>query len=156
MMVRWVVAALALGAIGCSHYGTSASGKGGYESVAVPLLENESLEPGVHQALTDSLIQAFVTNGAMRVSDESQARIVLRGTIREVREAPFTYGEEADQYQISIFLDASAYDTFEKKTVWEEERMRGYGVFSASVNRALARSQGLGEAIRMPSITRLP
>ena len=131
---------------GCAHYSTSATGGSGFKSVAIPLVDNKSLEPEIQQALTDSLIQAFVENGALRVVDEDRADVVLRGTIVEVREGPFTYGGAADQYQITVFLDVTCYDVENKKALWEESRLRGYGIYSASVQREEARRDGLGAA----------
>ena len=107
-------------AAACSHYSTSASGRGGAASVAVPLFENRSLESGLQQALTDSLIAGFVTNGAVRVLDEDRAKLVLRGEIIEVREEPFTYDGSSEQFQISIFLGISCYDTEAKQTLWNQ------------------------------------
>lgn len=133
---------------GCAYYSTSATG-GGIRTVAVPLVDNESLEAGIQQALTDSLIQGFVTNGALHVVDEDQADAVLRGTVLEVREDPFTYGNQADQYQISVFLKVVFYDTRQKQTIWEVDRMRGYGIYDASGQREQARQKGLGDALRM-------
>jgi len=133
----------------CAYYSTSASGRGGAASVAVPLFDNKSLESGLQQALTDSLIQGFVTNGAVRVLDEDRARLVLRGEIQDVREEPFTYDGSSEQFQISIFLRISCYDTEEKQTIWEEQRLRGFGVFDAAQDRQEARTLGLNDAIRM-------
>jgi hypothetical protein len=130
----------------CAHYSTSATGGSGFKSVAIPLLENKSLEPEIQQALTDSLIQAFVESGGLRVVDEDRADVVIRGTIVEVREEPFTYGGTADQYQITVFVDLSCYDVQNKKAVWEETRLRGYGIYSATVQREEARREGLGAA----------
>lgn len=134
---------------GCAYYSTSATGGAGIRTVAVPLLENESLEAGIHQALTDSLIQGFVVGGAMRVVREDQADAVVQGTVLEVREDPFTYGDRADQYQISVFVKMAFYDTRQKQVIWETERMRGYGIYDASTQRDHARQQGLGDALRM-------
>lgn len=139
-----------IGVVGaCSHYSTSASGRGGAASVAVPLFENRSLESGLQQALTDSLIEGFVSNGAVRVLDEDRAKLVLRGEILEVREEPFTYDGGSEQFQISIYLGISCYDTEEKKTLWDEQRLRGFGIFDARQDRRIARSEGLNDAIRM-------
>ena len=136
---------------GCAYYSTSATGGAGIRSIAVPILENTSLEPGIHQALTDSLIQAFVSDGALRVLDEGRADAVLQGTVVEVQEEPFTYGQQAgaDQYQITVFLDMTCYDTRKKKPIWEEKRLRGYGVYSASERREDARRAGLAAAFEM-------
>lgn len=147
-MRAWAIVVLSFAAA-CSHYSTSASGRGGTSSVAVPLFDNKSLESGLQQALTDSLIQGFVTNGAVRVLDEDRARLVLRGEIIDVREEPFTYDGGSEQFQISIFLGISCYDTEDKKTIWEEKRMRGFGVFDATQDRQEARTLGLNDAIRM-------
>jgi len=145
--------AVLIGALGlvasCAHYSTSASGKGGSGSVAVPMFDNKSLESGLQQALTDSLIQGFVINGALRVLDEDRAHLVLRGQILDVREEPFTYDGESEQFQISIFVEVSCYDTQEKKTLWEENRLRGFGIFDATQDRREARTLGLNAAIRM-------
>lgn len=117
--------------------------------MAVPLFENRSLESGLQQALTDSLIEGFVSNGAVRVLDEDRAKLVLRGEILEVREEPFTYDGGSEQFQISIYLGISCYDTEEKKTLWDEQRLRGFGIFDARQDRRIARSEGLNDAIRM-------
>jgi hypothetical protein len=139
--------------LGCAHYSTSATGSGGIRSVAVPLLENESLEAGIHQALTDSLIQSFVSDGALRVVGAGQADAVVQGTVLEIKEEPFTYGGQtgAEQYQISVFVKIVFYDARQKQAVWENERMRGYGIYDATTQRDQARNEGLGAALRMLS-----
>lgn len=134
---------------GCAYYSTSATGGSGFRSVAIPLMENESLEPEIQQALTDSLIQAFLQDAALRVTDEDRADIVLRGTIVEVRDDPFTYRGQADQFQISVFLDVSCYDVKNKKQLWEEKRLKGYGIYSAAGQREEARQEGLGAAFEI-------
>ena len=134
---------------GCAHYSTSATGSGGIRTVAIPLFENESLESNIHQALTDSLTQGLITDGALRVVDEDLADAVLQGTVLEVKEEPFTYGGQADQYQISVFLRVVFYDTRQKKSIWVNERMRGYGIYSAIGSRQLNRQEGLGAAIQL-------
>jgi hypothetical protein len=147
---RILLIALAAGlASGCAWYSTSAGGGSGFRSVAVPLLENESLEPEIHQALTDSLIEAFVANGALKVVDEDLADVVLRGTVVEVREEPFTYGDQADQFRITLWVKISSYDSRSKEILWEERRLRGFGIFSATAERSTARAAGLSEAVRM-------
>ncbi len=135
--------------LSCAHYSTSASGRGGAASVAVPMFNNRSLESGLHQALTDSLIQGFVTNGAVRVLEEDRARLVLRGEILEVREEPFTYQEIAEQFRITVLVGVSCYDSEDKRTLWEEDSLRGFGIFDAIRDRQTARTDGLNDAIRM-------
>ena len=135
--------------MGCAYYSTSATGSGGTRSLAIPLLENESLESGIHQSLTDSLIQAFVADGALRMVEVDQADAVLQGVVVEVQEEPFTYGNQADQYQITVFVNMTLYDSRNKQVVWEEKRLKGYGVYSATQSREEARQDGLAEAFQI-------
>jgi len=69
--------------------------------------------------------------------------------VLEVREEPFTYGNQADQYQISVFVKMTFYDPNNKQTIWEEARLRGYGIYDASADREHARQEGLGAALQM-------
>ena len=43
------------------------------------------------------------------------------------------------------------YDARQKQAVWEMERMRGYGIYDASLQRNEERAKGLGAALRMLS-----
>ena len=136
--------------LGCAYYSTSATGSGGTRSVAVPLLDNESLEAGIHRALTDSLIREFVSDGALRVVEEDRADAVVQGVVLEVKEEPFTYGQPgAEQYRISVFVKMVFYDARQKQTLWEMERARGYGIYDATRQRDLARTEGIGAALQM-------
>ncbi|MDP6037670.1 MAG: hypothetical protein QGG64_03900, partial [Candidatus Latescibacteria bacterium] len=76
---------------------------------------------------------------------------VLQGTVLEVVEEPFTYGDQADQYQISVFVKVVFYDARQKQAIWEIARMRGYGIYNAALQRDLARAEGVGDALRMLS-----
>ena len=151
LLNKWSACCLLLIAcLSCAHYSTSATGSGGIRSVAVPLLDNESLEAGIHQALTDSLIRGFVSDGALRVVEEDRADAVLQGAVLEIKEEPFTYGQtNAEQYQISVFVKMVFYDARQKQTLWEMDRMRGYGIYDATRQRDLARAEGIGDALQM-------
>jgi hypothetical protein len=138
-----------LASSGCAWYSTSAGGAGSFRSIAVPLVENESLEPEIHQTLTDSLVEAFVRSGALKVVDEDVADVVLRGTVVEVQEEPFTYGDQADQFRVTLYINVVCVDAREKKTIWEERRLRGFGIYNASEERSVARRAGMSEAIGM-------
>lgn len=141
---------LLIACLGCAHYSTSATGSGGIRSVTVPLLNNESLEAGIHQALTDNLIREFVADGTLRVVEEDRADAVLQGTVLEIKEEPFTYSQtNAEQYQISVFVKMVFYDARQKQTLWEMDRMRGYGIYDAMRQRDLARAEGIGDALQM-------
>ncbi len=57
--------------------------------------------------------------------------------------------DQADQYQISVYVDVSCYDVREKKVLWEEKRLKGYGIYSATAQREVARREGLGAAFQI-------
>ena len=133
-MRAWgVVWAVAL-AWGCSHYSTSTSLPRHIRTVAIPLFENQTVTFDVKEALTDALLSAFIADNVLCViSSVHEADAVIKGTIVEVREAPFTYGEseEASQFRIQVLVDVAFKDLRENEVLWSQERMLGWGTFNS-------------------------
>ena len=69
----------------------------------------------------------------------------------ELVEEQYKYNNQADQYQISVFVKVVFYDTRQKQALWEVARMRGYGIYNAALQRDLERAKGVGDALRMLS-----
>jgi hypothetical protein len=66
---------------------------GGIKSIAIPLFENQTLESGVPEKLTDKLAEAFVTDNTLRVVPEGRSDSVLRGSVVSYKREAYTYNE---------------------------------------------------------------
>jgi len=75
--------ALALMAVALAGCGYSLRGNlpGHIRSVAVPVFTNRTSEPAVENILTQAVVQAFSTNGRLRVVKPEQADAILEGEV---------------------------------------------------------------------------
>lgn len=132
---RFLILLLAVTASGCWHYSTSGSLLPSHvKTVAVPLFGNETTwEYGIKERLTDGLIDGFTRDNTLRVEDERSADSVIRATITAIKEVPFTYDreEQVQEYKIQIFLSVQFEDLKERKVIWEDDSMEGWGTYSA-------------------------
>jgi hypothetical protein len=134
---------------GCSHYSVSGSLPSHIKAAAVPLFENETVEPGIVQEVTETVINAIISNGAMKVVGESQADAVVNGTIMNVRDEADTYSrsEQAKQFRIRILADVSFFDRRKNRVIWEEKGLEGWARYDAS--SPSAREDAKKEALKM-------
>lgn len=145
---RLLPIAFSLALSGCGIYSTSGAGRSSGGTVAVPLFENSTVEPGVNQELTDALVRALVREASLKVVEEDRADLVIRGNVLAVREEPFTYTRaQADQNKITVTVAVSCYDSKKGKTMWEEKGLSGYGIFTAGGRQEEERSVGLQAAL---------
>lgn len=95
------------------------------KTVAVPPFQNETLEYGLEEEITQAVIEKFTTDNSLRVVSEDRADSVVYGTIREYkrRVAGFTAEEIANEYEIAIVMDIVVRDRVKSKDLWAEEGM---------------------------------
>jgi len=98
---------------------------GHIRTVAVPPFQNETLEYGLEEEITQAVIEKFTTDNNLRVVSEDRADSVVYGTIREYkrRVAGFTAEEIANEYEIAIVVDIVVRDRVKSKDLWAEEGM---------------------------------
>lgn len=136
---------------GCSYYSTSGSLPAHLKTVAVPLFENDSLEYGISELVTDALIEELVRDNVLKVVDEERADSLLRGRIVRAHDEPFTYTaeEEAREYRFRILSEVSYYDVKRSRMIWEET-LEGWGTYDASAEGdSEARDRGKEDASQM-------
>ena len=125
---------MALAVYGCWYYSTSWSLLPSHiKTVAVPLFRNETTwEYGIKERLTDAVISAFTQDNTLRVESQRSADAVIRASIVAIKEIPFTYDreEQVQEYKIQMFLNIQFEDLKERKIIWEEESMEGWGTYS--------------------------
>lgn len=133
---RYTIAALAavslaLAASGCSHYSFSSAVKTHISTVAVPVLENETLEYGAEQGVTDALITEFTEDNALRVVGEEDADSILRGAVVLYERPVMSYdaGGNPREYKVRVVARLSYEDLTKNEVVWEDE-VEGWAVYS--------------------------
>jgi hypothetical protein len=118
--------------ISCGVYTFSPSALGGIKSIAIPLFDNQTLEGGVGEKLTDELAAAFVADNTLRVVPEGRSDSILRGTVVSYSREAYTYDESeaVSEYIVRIEVDAKFVESKSDKIIWEE-RLSNWGTYSS-------------------------
>jgi hypothetical protein len=116
---------------GCSTYSfTGASVPAHLKTIAIPIAEDKSPAaiPGLRESLTDNLIQIFISDNSLQVTERSTANATLECVITLVTDAPaiVSAGEQISSRRLTINVKVIYKDLVQKKTIFEKE-FKNYG-----------------------------
>jgi len=97
------------------------------ETIAVPIFENDTLEAGVEDVITQAIIDVYVSGGKVRLVSETEADALLRGTIRSYNsDEAVAYNElnEVSSYRLTVAIDIELQDLTNEKILWRAENLK--------------------------------
>jgi hypothetical protein len=134
---------------GCCGYSTHSLLPSHLKTVAVPPATNTTTQPGLAEALTDSLTAAFTADRTLHVTNTEAADLVVNTTVSNYSRTASSYSSESLQQSVSAYeLDVSAQVDARDQTRNEQFYK---GVASARVSydpSSKTEEQAAGEAIR--------
>lgn len=109
---------------GCGSYSfTGASVPEHLKTIAIPIAEDKSPAaiPGLRESLTDNLIQKFISDNSLQVTERSTANATLECVITSVTDAPaiVSAGEEITSRRLTINVKVVYKDLVQRKTIFE-------------------------------------
>ena len=118
---------------GCFSYSFKGALPSHITKVAVPLFNDNTAYPGVREDLTNKVVDGFVADNTLRVASESEADIIVTGTISSIsqRARIVTSGEEVQEFQMFVNVQAKCEDVRTNKVLWEKT-INDFGIMSAS------------------------
>jgi outer membrane lipopolysaccharide assembly protein LptE/RlpB len=146
--------AMALAATGCGPYSFNASRLPGHiKTVAIPVFENVTPEPGLEQEVTQAVTAEFVRDNTLRVVPESRADSGLYGRVIRYQNRVFGYNAQAqtEEYEVVIEVQVEFKDLVKRKSLWKEEAVLGrttYFVVATVGQAPKDEVTGRSEAIR--------
>jgi len=158
-----LVALLLAGGCGYTVGGTLPSH---IQTVSVPIFRNTTREPGVESLITRAVVEAFSTNGRLKVVPRSQADAVLDGEVIGYSIASIAFDKDANVrlYRLVVTLNLRMRDLrrntllFEQNQVAEQADFRVQGQVSQTISReetALrAAATEIGRAVVALAVTR--
>lgn len=162
-------AALALAALllagGCG-YTVGGTLPSHIQTIAVPIFHNSTREPAVESLITRAVVEAFSTNGRLRVVDRAQADAILDGDITGYSIGSIAFDKDANVrlYRLVVTVNLRMRDVrrntvlFEQNQVQEQADFRVLGQVSQTIAReetALrVAATEIGRAIVALAITR--
>jgi hypothetical protein len=119
----WLGAAVVLAYLGgCGIYSFSPGGKSSIKTLAIPPIENRTIESGLTTRLTDIVIDAFIANGSMKIVSSDAADAVLIGALTKYERKAKTYDESDNvtQYAVYLSFDLALKDGAGEKEIWKD------------------------------------
>jgi outer membrane lipopolysaccharide assembly protein LptE/RlpB len=115
---------LAAGIPGCG-YTLSSVLPAHIKTIAIPTFANNTVEHGLADDITQSLIDGFLADKKLRLERERDADSVLRGTVLAYRNRVYAYdpNEVATQYEIVLIVQVTYRDVVRNRDVWKENEM---------------------------------
>jgi outer membrane lipopolysaccharide assembly protein LptE/RlpB len=139
------VVPLVLGVLVAAGCGYSLRGNlpGHIKTVGVPVFRNRTSEPGVETFLTGAVVEAFSTNGRLRVVRPEQADSILEGEVvgYQVQSIAFDPRANVQQYRLVVTLNLRFRDVrreevlFEQQNLQERSDFRTLGVVAQTISR---------------------
>ncbi|MGE5693068.1 MAG: LptE family protein [Candidatus Zixiibacteriota bacterium] len=118
----------------CGPYSFNPGGTGA-KTIAVPLFENQTTQFGVREALTDSVSARFLRDNTLKVSPAGSAELLLAGSVVRYERTAHTFdaNQQVKQYVVNIWADVTVSNQKDKKTVWEQKELLGFGIYDANL-----------------------
>jgi len=128
-----LIAALMINLAGCCTYSfTGSSVPKHLKTVAIPIAEDRSGAgiPGLRESLTQQLINQFIDDNSLQVTDRTKADAILECTVVSFSDAPSIVGagESIDQRRVTISVQVVYKDLVKKITVLDKS-FSNYGEY---------------------------
>jgi len=120
---------------GCGYQltGKSTHLPAGVTSLAIPTFRNQTLEPGIEVALTQSFLREFMFDGRVKVLSPNVADTILEGNIKAFRILSVSYNESGlvQEYQVVVTVDLTLAKS-SGEILWKEDNMTEVRWYRAS------------------------
>ena len=138
---------------GCAYSVRNSSLPVYMKTVAIPTFGNSTVEFGLSDDITQSLISGFTSDHSLRIAQERDANAVLRGTVVAYRNQVFGYTsqERATEYEIVLTCAVSFRDLVKNKDMWKDDALTirtTYNVVAVGSEPARTEADGRRDAIQ--------
>jgi hypothetical protein len=117
----------------CLSYSFKGSLPSNIKSVAIPLFDNNTAYPGIQEDLTSRVIDEFINDNTLEVTNERMADIIIKGTILSITQKPatITRDETVTGYNLYVNVRVKCEDVKNNKNLWEKS-ISQYGLMPGS------------------------
>jgi outer membrane lipopolysaccharide assembly protein LptE/RlpB len=132
--LRAAVVLLVVAVAGGCGYTLRGNLPGHLRTVAVPVFANRTQEPVVENLITSAVVEAFTTNGRLRVVTAGQADAILDGEIVGYELQPLAFDPRANvrQYRVVVTLNLRFRDARSGEILFEERGLQEKADFTVA------------------------
>jgi outer membrane lipopolysaccharide assembly protein LptE/RlpB len=139
------LALLAVGVAGCG-YSFRGNLPDHIKTVAVPVFTNKTAEPGVETLLTSAVVEAFATNGRLRVVKPEDADAILDGDVVGYNVLSIAFDNQANvrQYRLIVTMNIRLRDVRRSSILFEQQSLREKADFQilGAVSQTISAEEG--------------
>jgi len=101
-------------------YSFSAGSFGG--TLSISTLENKTQNPDIGRILTERLIDAFISDGRVKIAGTSEGDFVLEGVVNSYDRQPQSYtpAGEIEEYRLTVNANFSLKKREKEKSEWDK------------------------------------
>lgn len=115
------------------------------KTISVPIFANRTQQPGVEGFITRAIVEAFSTNGQLRLAPSNEADAVLDGEITDYSVGAIAFDQSANItiYRLVVSLNLKLRDVREKKILFSQDGVREQADFrvQGAVSATISREQ---------------
>jgi outer membrane lipopolysaccharide assembly protein LptE/RlpB len=149
----WVLLTLFLNGCGYHLTGTGSTLPEHLKTLSIPVFTNNSSQPEIHRELTSAIINAFITDGRVKVVHKGRSDMVMRGNLihYELKTVSFSDNNFAGDYIVELGVDVEVTDRVKNKPYLKQNLKTewNYTATSDIVATESARLVALEEAYRV-------
>ena len=138
-----VAAALLLAGCGYTVHGTLPSH---IKTIAVPIFKNQTRQPGVESVVTRAVVEAFSTNGRLRVVGTRDADAILDGEITSYSIASIAFDKDANVRlsRLVVTVNLRMRDVKRNTTLFQQSQVREQSDFrvQGQVSQTISLEEG--------------
>lgn len=116
------------------------------KTVAVPVFTNKTSEPAVESLLTSAVVQAFASNGRLRVVKPEDADAILDGEVvgYSVQSIAFDNQANVRQYRLQVTMNLKLRDVRRNTVLFDQQGLREKADFQVlgAVSQTIGAEEG--------------
>jgi outer membrane lipopolysaccharide assembly protein LptE/RlpB len=146
LLTRAFLAVLVLWSVAGCGYTLQGDLPSHLKTVSVPVFKNRSNEAGAESTITAGVINAFTTNGRLRVVPLDKADSVLEGEIISYDVQSLTYDSKLNlrSYRLTVIMDVRFRDLKKSELLWQQNGLTEQVAFDVAgqVSDTISREEG--------------
>ncbi len=119
-------------------------------SIAVPILKNETYQPGIEVPITNQIITEFLQDGSLKIEKKGDSDLLLSGKITDYKRNVIAFDpedtDEPIEYRLYLRLGFTLKDMRTNKVLWEIADLTGKTTYFVTGNYSKTESEALREA----------
>jgi len=119
-------------------------------SIAVPILKNETYQPGIEVPITNQIITEFLRDGSLKVRKKGDSDLLLSGKIIAYKRNVVAFDpedtDEPIEYRLYLRLGFTLKDLRTNKVLWKISNLTGKTTYFVTGNYSKTESEALRDA----------